>query len=42
MMGLSYETEPVYRKLETHLGDRIEQKIKIILEIKGLLQYYNK
>ena len=24
MMGLSYECEPIFRKLETHFADRIE------------------
>lgn len=29
MMGLSYESEPVYRKIETHFGDRLRFRYRM-------------
>lgn len=39
MMGLSYETEPVYRKLETHFGDRIELRYCMSLLVRDVRDF---
>lgn len=39
MMGLSYETEPVYRKLETHFGDRIELQYCMSLLVRDVRDF---
>ena len=41
MMGLSYECEPIFRKLETHLGDNIEFKYCMSLLVEDVSNFMN-
>ena len=41
MMGLSYETEPVFRKLETHFADKIEFKYNMSLLVDDVYRFVN-
>ena len=41
MMGLSYESEPVFRKLETHFGENIEFKYLMCVLVKDVYDFVN-
>lgn len=41
MMGLSYETEPVFRQLEIHFGGRIEFKYNMSLLVDDVYRFTN-
>ena len=41
MMGLSYESEPVFRKLETHFGANIEFKYLMSVLVKDVYDFVN-
>lgn len=41
MMGLSYEMEPVYRKLETHFGSSIEFRYRMGLLVPDVMNLVN-
>ena len=41
MMGLSYESEPVFRKLETHFGENIEFKYLMCILVKDVYDLVN-
>ena len=41
MMGLSYELEPIFRKLETHFGEKIIFKNVMSVLVKNVLDFVN-
>ena len=41
MMGLSYESEPVFRKLETHFGENIDFKYLMCVLVKDVYDLVN-
>lgn len=41
MMGLSYESEPMYRKLETHFADKITFNYKMALLVRNVYDLVN-
>lgn len=41
MMGLSYESEPVYRKLETHFGDRLRFRYRMGWLVRNVYDLVN-
>ncbi len=41
MMGLSYESEPVFRKLETHFAEKIEFKYLMSVLVKNVYDFVN-
>ena len=41
MMGLSYELEPIFRKLETHFGEKIIFKNVMSVLVKNILDFVN-
>ena len=41
MMGLSYESEPVFRKLETHFGEQIEFQYNMSLLVDDVYRFTN-
>lgn len=39
MMGLSYECEPIFRKLETHFGENIHFKYNMCVLVKNVYDF---